>query len=70
NRSDGSDERSAERAVDPAVAPSAGESAHLANVRAALPQLLPGQQEDVAKTELAFAAGPGMLLTNGTGTGK
>ncbi|MFS4517741.1 DEAD/DEAH box helicase family protein, partial [Delftia tsuruhatensis] len=39
-------------------------------MRAALPQLLPGQQEDVAKTERAFAAGPGMLLTNGTGTGK
>ena len=70
NRSDSSDERSAESSVDPAVAPSAGEAAHLANVRAALPQLLAGQQEDVAKTERAFAAGPGMLLTNGTGTGK
>jgi superfamily II DNA or RNA helicase len=34
--------------------------------------LLPGQQEDVAKTEDRFAKpdGYGMLFTNGTGTGK
>ncbi|MEE9873717.1 MAG: hypothetical protein PBV86_23485 [Delftia lacustris] len=71
NRSDSSDERSAERAVDPAALPARARGrALLANVRAALPQLLPGQQEDVAKTERALAAGPGMLLTNGTGTGK
>lgn len=42
------------------------------NIRATLPALLPGQQDDVAKTEVRFAkpTGYGMLLTNGTGTGK
>lgn len=42
------------------------------NIRETLPALLPGQQEDVAKTEARFAKpdGYGMLLTNGTGTGK
>lgn len=42
------------------------------NIRATLPALLPGQQDDVAKTEARFAkpTGYGMLLTNGTGTGK
>jgi len=44
----------------------------IANIRATLPVLLPGQQEDVAKTEERFAKpdGYGMLFTNGTGTGK
>lgn len=42
------------------------------NIRETLPTLLPGQQEDVAKTEARFSKpdGYGMLLTNGTGTGK
>lgn len=42
------------------------------NVRATLPVLLPGQQEDVVKAERRFAKadGYGMLFTNGTGTGK
>lgn len=42
------------------------------SIREALPILLPGQQEDVAKTEARFAQpdGYGMLFTNGTGTGK
>ncbi|MBB6578938.1 hypothetical protein HNP33_003043 [Comamonas odontotermitis] len=42
------------------------------NVRATLPSLLPGQQEDVVKAETRFdnPDGYGMLFTNGTGTGK
>ena len=44
----------------------------LANVKATLPYLLDGQQEDVFKAETRFAQpdGYGMLFTNGTGTGK
>lgn len=44
----------------------------LADIRATLPQLLTGQQEDVKKAEDRFAkpTGYGMLFTNGTGTGK
>jgi endonuclease YncB( thermonuclease family) len=43
-----------------------------ANVRQALPLLLPEQQDDVIKIEKRYAKpnGHGMLLTNGTGTGK
>jgi hypothetical protein len=42
------------------------------NIRATLPYLLEGQQDDVAKAEARFAKpdGYGMLFTNGTGTGK
>lgn len=42
------------------------------NIRETLPTLLPGQQEDVAKTEARFSKtdGYGMLMTNSTGTGK
>lgn len=42
------------------------------NIRATLPYLLEGQQDDVLKTEQRFAIpdGYGMLFTNGTGTGK
>ena len=42
------------------------------SIRATLPQLLPGQQDDVLMTEQRFAEpkGYGMLFTNGTGTGK
>ena len=42
------------------------------NIRATLPQLLPGQQDDVLKAETRFAdpKGYGILFTNGTGTGK
>ncbi len=44
----------------------------LGNIKATLPYLLEGQQEDVLKTEARFAKpnGYGMLFTNGTGTGK
>jgi len=44
----------------------------LANIRETLPVLHPQQQEDVHKVEQRFAKpdGHGMLLTNGTGTGK
>ena len=44
----------------------------LDNIKATLPYLLEGQQEDVLKTEARFAKpdGYGMLFTNGTGTGK
>ena len=44
----------------------------LQNIRATLPVLTKEQQEDVLKVEERFAkpAGHGMLLTNGTGTGK
>lgn len=44
----------------------------LDNIRATLPYLLEGQQEDVKKAEDRFAQpdGYGMLFTNGTGTGK
>jgi hypothetical protein len=43
-----------------------------ASIRASLPLLLPEQQDDVLKVERRFAKpdGHGMLLTNGTGTGK
>lgn len=42
------------------------------NIKATLPYLMEGQQEDVLKTETRFAQpdGYGMLFTNGTGTGK
>lgn len=44
----------------------------LDNIKATLPYLLEGQQEDVKKAEDCFAQpdGYGMLFTNGTGTGK
>lgn len=44
----------------------------LDNIKATLPALLPGQQEDVQKAETRFTKpdGYGMLFTNGTGTGK
>ena len=44
----------------------------LENIRATLPQLLPGQDTDVLAAEARFAkpTGYGMLFTNGTGTGK
>lgn len=47
-------------------------SGDLENIKATLPYLLEGQQEDVKKTEDRFAQpdGYGMLFTNGTGTGK
>lgn len=43
-----------------------------ANIRDSLPLLLPEQQDDVFKIETRFAKpdGHGMLVTNGTGTGK
>lgn len=41
-----------------------------ANIDAALPLLLDPQREDVLKAEQRFAVGNGILLTNGTGTGK
>lgn len=41
-----------------------------ASIDAALPLLLPAQRDDVLKTEVRFANANGMLLTNGTGTGK
>ncbi|MCV6825998.1 MULTISPECIES: LPD38 domain-containing protein [Halocynthiibacter] len=42
------------------------------NIRKTLPLLLPEQQEDVFKVESRYQAkdGHGMLITNGTGTGK
>lgn len=44
----------------------------LANIRESLPYLLEGQQEDVHKAETRYAkpTGYGLVLTNGTGTGK
>lgn len=47
-------------------------SGDLENIRATLPYLLPGQQDDVKKAEDRFAKpdGYGMLFTNGAGTGK
>lgn len=49
-----------------------GGEEHAQDVRDAIPQLLPGQVDDVVKAEQAFAKpdGHGMVLTNGTGTGK
>lgn len=49
-----------------------GSEEHAQSVRDAISQLLPGQVDDVVKTEAAFSKpdGYGMLLTNGTGTGK
>lgn len=47
-------------------------AANEANIRETLPLLLPEQQDDVLKTERRFAKpdGHGMMITNGTGTGK
>ena len=42
----------------------------IANVRESLPFLLPGQQDDVNFAEERFVVGPGVMFTNGTGTGK
>lgn len=41
-----------------------------ASIDAALPLLLPAQRDDVLKAEVRYANANGMLLTNGTGTGK
>lgn len=41
-----------------------------ASIDAALPLLLPEQRGDVEKVEARHAVGNGILLTNGTGTGK
>ena len=41
-----------------------------ASIDAALPLLLPAQREDVLKVEQQHAKMPGILITNGTGTGK
>lgn len=40
------------------------------SVRASLPMLLPAQQEDVVKVEQRHQKGNGIVITNGTGTGK
>lgn len=40
------------------------------NIRATLPFLLPEQQDDIVKIEARFKDNHGMLITNGTGTGK
>lgn len=47
-------------------------AADLDNIRATLPLLMPEQQDDILKIETRFAKpdGHGMLITNGTGTGK
>lgn len=61
-----------DRRVEQRKAESVKSAPGIDNIRETLPALLPGQQEDVAKTEARFAKpdGYGMLLTNGTGTGK
>lgn len=41
-----------------------------ASIDAALPLLLPAQRDDVMKVEQQHAKMPGILITNGTGTGK
>lgn len=41
-----------------------------ASIDAALPLLLPEQRDDVLKAEIRHAKANGMLMTNGTGTGK
>jgi hypothetical protein len=63
------EERAAAQRAAERIAPVAGD---LANIRATLPYLLPGQQEDVHKAETRhlLPGGYGYLLTNGTGTGK
>lgn len=58
--------KTAERSSDERV----GTAAHLREVRKALPDLYPGQQEDVVFAEKRFRAGQGIVFTNGTGTGK
>lgn len=45
-------------------------SDHLLEVQKALPNLYPGQQEDVVFAESRFRSGQGVMFTNGTGTGK
>lgn len=46
------------------------ELANSDNIAATVPLLHKPQQEDVQKIEQRFEKGPGMLITNGTGTGK
>ena len=61
--------RRAQRAAEDSTAALNG---GIGNVRETLPMLTPPQQEDVVKVESRFFGQkkPGMLLTNGTGTGK
>lgn len=40
------------------------------SVRASLPMLLPAQQDDVVKVEQRYQKDNGIVITNGTGTGK
>ncbi|MBK8772703.1 MAG: hypothetical protein IPM06_20065 [Rhizobiales bacterium] len=62
-------DRAAAQAKADKIRPVAGDEA---NIRATLPLLLPEQQDDVLKVERRFALpnGHGMMITNGTGTGK
>jgi len=62
------DRRAAQKRADSITPIEADE----ANIRETLPLLLPEQQDDVLKVERRFAKPDsfGMLLTNGTGTGK
>lgn len=68
-------QRNGEEAVGKTAEQSSGErvgtaDAHLREVREALPDLYPGQQEDVVFAEKRFRAGQGVVFINGTGTGK
>ena len=61
------EKRAAQRAAE-----SVKQEPGIDNIRATLPYLQPGQQDDVFKAEQRFSkpGGYGMLFTNGTGTGK
>ena len=63
------DDRAAVQAKADRIKPVAADEA---NIRATLPLLLPEQQDDVLKVERRFSKpdGHGMMITNGTGTGK
>ena len=72
SRTEVADRRAAQDAADRKASVGGVRLADEQNIRHTLPLLLPEQQDDVLKVERRFAKpdGHGMLITNGTGTGK
>lgn len=60
----------AQRLAAQKAAPKETKLGDAASVRASLPMLLPAQQDDVVKVEQRHQKDNGILITNGTGTGK
>lgn len=72
NRADLKDRAKAQAEADATAKRNGVRPADEQNIRDTLPLLLPEQQDDVLKVERRFAKpdGHGMMITNGTGTGK